>query len=97
MSQVSLSFELFDKRGALLPIAELEPHVAKLDKNQQKRFAVLKTAALASEAAIESTREAQRQVSTALALVKHREDELGRIRPPVSAIDAARQWINSTR
>jgi hypothetical protein len=95
MNMSNNTIELFDSKGYfVMPSPEA---IASLDKRAQKRFAAVKTAALAAEAAREATKEANQHVTACIAAVNAADDELREVRPAVSPIDAARQWIKTTR
>ena len=89
------ALEIFDKFGTFqLPGPEA---IAALDPPTRKRFEAVRKAALASESAIEATKQAQRNVTAAMQAVATASAELNAARPKVSAIDAARAWIATTR
>lgn len=87
------SLELFNSKGQfVLPPPEA---IAALDAKTQKRFRAVQAAAAEAAGASEATKAAHRAVTAAMRNLETRDAELRAIRPPVSATDAARDWIRS--
>ena len=91
------SIELFTKTGKLLPLDQIEPQLAPLSDDIKQRFAAVRDAALASEAATAAVKAAQAHVEDCAREVAEASDALRQMRPPVSATEAARDWIQTTR
>lgn len=90
-----MTIDLFDKHGKfVMPEAAA---IASLDAETQQRFEAVRSAALEAEEAAAGTKAAQAHVTECVADLRTAEDGLRRARPKISAIDAARQWINTTR
>jgi hypothetical protein len=90
------SIELFDSRGHfVLPSPEA---IQELDPETQQRFAAVQEAALEAEAATAARKAAEhfRDHDAINERDAARKDEL-RLRPPVTAVQAAKDWIASQR
>jgi len=86
--------ELFDKFGKFqMPSAEA---IAGLDADKQERFANVQAAATNLET-FQATRKTPQAVSDALAERDASEADLRRLRPKVSAVANAKEWIRSQR
>lgn len=87
--------DLFTKHGKFqMPDAKA---ISTLEPDQQHRFEAVRAAALEAESAAAATKAAQDHVAQCVSDVRTAEDGLRRVRPKISEIDAARQWINTTR
>jgi hypothetical protein len=89
------SIELFDKYGKfVMPSAEA---IATLDAETQERFRAVQEAVAVSKNATELRKVAEQNVLAALAERDNAEADLLRIRPRITATEAAKQWIRSQR
>jgi hypothetical protein len=87
------TIELFDSKGRfVMPSAEA---IATLDAETQERFRAVQEAAAVSENATELRKVAEQKVLAALAERDNAERDLLRIRPRVTATQAAKDWIRS--
>jgi hypothetical protein len=85
--------ELFGKQGEFVrPSAET---LAALDDDTRTRFAPVLQAAAALDVAEQQLAAAKQGVTEASAELAEARDHLAKLRPPVSAVDAARAWIKS--
>jgi hypothetical protein len=84
---------MFDSKGRWQrPTAE---QVASLDPETRERFKAVEAAALECERATAATKAASEHVADCVVTVRTCEERLRELRPPVSAVDAARAWIRS--
>jgi hypothetical protein len=87
--------ELFDSKGRfVMPSAEA---IAELDPGTQQRFAAVQAAATELETATASRVAAEQGVTDALAERDASETDLRALRPKVSAVQNAKDWIASQR
>jgi len=91
------SIEIFDGRGQLLPLHQIEPQLADANAQTRERFEALRRAALGSERARDETKAAQQRMTECAAAVIEAECELRRLRPPIDPVTAARMVINTHR
>jgi hypothetical protein len=77
-----------------MPSAEA---IASLDPATRKRFTAVQEAARENEAASAATKQAQQAVADAVIELRSAEEHMRQLRPPVSAVDAARIWIETQR
>lgn len=89
------SLELFDSKGHfVMPSAEA---IATLDAGTQERFRAVQAAALASESATAATKAATAAVVQAMDAARRADDRLRQVRPPVTQVQAAKEWIAGQR
>jgi hypothetical protein len=87
--------ELFNSKGQfVMPTAE---QIAELDAPTQQRFAAVQAAATELETATANRVAAEQGVTDALAERDASEKDLLAIRPKVSAVQNAKDWIASQR
>ncbi len=87
--------DLFDKYGKfVMPSAD---EIAALDADTQARFAAVQSAATALEAATANQVAAEQAVTDAINERENSEKDLRAIRPRLSAVENAKQWIASQR
>jgi hypothetical protein len=87
--------ELFNSKGQfVMPTAE---QIAELDAPTQKRFAAVQAAATLLENATDVRKAAEQGVTDALAERDAGETALRLLRPKVSAVQNAKDWIASQR
>jgi hypothetical protein len=87
--------ELFDSKGRfVMPSAEA---IAELDAPTQQRFAAVQSAATELEGATANRVAAEKAVTAALDERDASEKDLLAIRPKVSAVQNAKEWIASQR
>jgi hypothetical protein len=96
MAQPSTNFEIFDSKGHMLPLSEIEPQLAKCDDATRRRFDAVRTAALEAAGAAAATKAAMQRVADVVIELRDAEETLKTLRPRVSAVDAARAWIATT-
>ena len=91
----SSPIELFDKFGKFqMPSAE---QIASLDSETHERFANVQAAARLLENATALRKASEQGVADALAERDASEAALRTLRPKVSAVENAKQWIGSQR
>ena len=91
----TLPFEIFDKFGRfVMPTAE---QIAGLDTDTRDRFAAVQAASVECEAATATRKAAEQKVSDAIAERDASEKDLRRLRPPLSAVANAKEFIASER
>jgi hypothetical protein len=92
--QAPLTFDLFNKFGAfVMPSAE---QIASLDSETQERFAAVQAAATKLET-FKAQRRTPQAVTDALAERDASDAALRVLRPKVSAVANAKEWIASQR
>ena len=95
MSPEAKTLELFDSRGRfVMPTPE---QVAALDPQTQKNFAAVSDAAQELEQATAARVAAEQAVTDALTERSDAEAELKRVRPKLSAVENAKEFIRSER
>jgi chromosome segregation ATPase len=90
-----MTMEIFDKYGRFCMPAESE--IASLDANTQERFAAVQSAASDLEAATASRVTAEQAVTDAIAERENSETNLRTLRPKISQVQNAKDWILSQR
>ena len=87
--------EIFDKYGRFAMPAESE--IAELDAPTRERFAAVQTAAIELEGATANRVAAEQAVTNAIAKRDNSETDLRTLRPKISAVQNAKDWIASQR
>jgi hypothetical protein len=91
-----MEMQIFNAKGALRPIAELEPLVSELDADKRARFEVLRVAAEAVEQAEIELKAAQDAVNTAAddlrSALKYRSDHF----PPMTFYELHKATFQNT-
>jgi hypothetical protein len=88
--------EVFDKLGALRTDFD-EAEIASLDGDQRQRFDTLRAAATAAATAEAELKEAHDLVRLSMQQVQDARAHIEKVRPRVTEVQAARDWIASQR
>ena len=87
--------EIFDKYGRFAMPAEFE--IAELDAPTRERFAAVQAASAELEAVTANRVAAEQAVTDAIAERDNSETDLKTLRPKISAVQNAKDWIASQR